>query len=118
MEILFSVHCFVLGLRQALYHKRLTPVTLYVCVLLHDLGRPSKNGLPGPVVKILKECVQTLKKSDKGQVFHHPVPPNFRGPKGIYADVIKKPMDLGTVMTQIDTKYRWARALKYHGQSS
>lgn len=47
-----------------------------------------------------------LKKTDKNNVFQFPVPPHFRGLKGLYADVIKNPMDLGTVSKQIDSKYR------------
>ena len=49
-----------------------------------------------------------LKKADKLKFFHAPVLQNFMGHKGLYADVIKKPMDFGTVLIQIDTKYRWA----------
>lgn len=48
-----------------------------------------------------------LRKSDKNNVFQFPVPPTFRGLKGYYSDVIKSPMDLGTVSMQIDSKYRW-----------
>ncbi|CAB1115335.1 unnamed protein product [Ectocarpus sp. CCAP 1310/34] len=69
----------------------------------------SKNGLPGPHVRTLKDCLMMLKKSDKNNVFQYPVPPNFRGLRGMYADVIKNPMDLGTVMKRIDSKYRTAR---------
>ncbi|CAN0232615.1 unnamed protein product [Ectocarpus fasciculatus] len=69
----------------------------------------SKNGLPGPHVRTLKDCLMMLKKSDKNNVFQFPVPPNFRGLRGMYADVIKNPMDLGTVMKRIDSKYRTAR---------
>ncbi|CAM9482072.1 unnamed protein product [Ectocarpus sp. 12 AP-2014] len=69
----------------------------------------SKNGLPGPHVRTLKDCLMMLKKSDKNNVFQYPVPPNFRGLRGMYADVIKSPMDLGTVMKRIDSKYRTAR---------
>ena len=55
----------------------------------------------------MKDCLAMLRKSDKNNVFQFPVPPTFRGLKGYYADVIKSPMDLGTVAMQIDTKYRW-----------
>lgn len=68
--------------------------------------RPSKNGLPGTHVRTLKDCLLMLKKADKNNVFQFPVPPHFRGLKGLYADVIKNPMDLGTVAKQIDSKYR------------
>eukprot|EP00752_Nemacystus_decipiens_P008857 g7903.t2 len=67
---------------------------------------PSKNGLPGVHVRTLKDCLLMLKKTDKNNVFQFPVPPHFRGLKGLYADVIKNPMDLGTVSKQIDSKYR------------
>ncbi|CAM9665388.1 unnamed protein product [Pylaiella littoralis] len=68
----------------------------------------SRNGLPGMHVRILKDCLQMLKKSDKNNVFQFEVPPNFRGAKGVYADVIKTPMDLGTAFRQIESKYRTA----------
>lgn len=71
-----------------------------------SLARPSKNGLPGAHVRTLKDCLMMLRKSDKNHVFQYEVPPNFRGLRGVYADVIKNPMDLGTVLKQIDTKYR------------
>lgn len=80
--------------------------TLTLALLYHE-NRPSKNGLPGVHVKTLKDCLLTLKKTDKNQVFQFPVPANFRGLKGLYADVIKNPMDLGTVSKQIDSKYRY-----------
>ncbi|CAM9694233.1 unnamed protein product [Laminaria digitata] len=66
----------------------------------------SKNGLPGMHVRTLKDCLAMLRKSDKNNVFQFPVPPTFRGLKGYYSDVIKSPMDLGTVSMQIDSKYR------------
>ena len=58
-------------------------------------------------VRTLKDCLAMLRKSDKNNVFQFPVPPTFRGLKGYYSDVIKSPMDLGTVSMQIDSKYRW-----------
>ena len=57
-------------------------------------------------MRTLKDCLLMLRKTDKNNVFQFPVPSNFRGLKGFYADVIKNPMDLGTVSKQIDSKYR------------
>lgn len=54
-----------------------------------------------------------LKKSDKNNVFQFEVPPNFRGAKGVYSDVIQNPMDLGTAFRQIDSKYRCVGAWLY-----
>lgn len=78
----------------------------FECAPPHHLTRPSKNGLPGAHVRTLKDGLIMLRKSDKNNVFQFPVPPNFRGLRGVYSDVIKSPMDLGTVLKQIDTKYR------------
>ncbi|CAN0407755.1 unnamed protein product, partial [Hapterophycus canaliculatus] len=55
-------------------------------------------------VRTLKDGLIMLRKSDKNNVFQFPVPPNFRGLRGVYSDVIKSPMDLGTVLKQIDSK--------------
>lgn len=73
--------------------------------------RPNAAGLPGPHVRTLTDGLTLLRKSDKKNVFQFPVPSNFRGLKGFYSDVIKNPMDLGTVMKNIDTKYRYSRKL-------
>lgn len=70
-------------------------------------NRDNKFGMPGIHVKTMREALLSLKKSDKKMVFQYPVPPNFRGQRGLYSDIIKSPMDLGTVMTNIDEKYRY-----------
>lgn len=77
-----------------------------LCTFLYLHLRPTKNGLPGVHLRTLKEGMALLRKSDKKNVFQFPVPSNFRGFKGFYADVIKNPMDLGTVSQNIDAKYR------------
>lgn len=70
-------------------------------------NRNNKFGMPGQHVKVMKEALLTLKKIDKKMVFQFPVPPNFRGHRGVYSDVIQNPLDLGTVMRNIDEKYRY-----------
>lgn len=69
-------------------------------------SRPNAAGLPGAHVRSLKDVLAILKKGDKKGVFLQPVPSDFRGLKGFYRDVIRNPMDLGTVSKNIDTKYR------------
>lgn len=68
--------------------------------------RDNKFGMPGMHVKTLKDALLLLKKSDKGLIFQAPVPANFRGQKGLYSDIIENPMDLGTVLINVDEKYR------------
>lgn len=70
-------------------------------------SRPNAVGLPGGHVRALKDVLVILKKGDKKGVFLQPVPSDFRGLKGFYSDVIRSPMDLGTVSKNIDAKYRY-----------
>lgn len=81
-------------------------MAFFVLYLFFNQFRPTKNGLPGMHMRTLKEGLAMLRKTDKKNAFQFPVPPKFRGLKGFYADVIKNPMDLGTVSQNIDTKYR------------
>ncbi|CAN0488851.1 unnamed protein product, partial [Discosporangium mesarthrocarpum] len=61
--------------------------------------RLSRGGLPMETVKMMNHILRELKKQDKNSIFQAPVPKDLAK----YHEIIKHPMDLGTVHKRVES---------------